>query len=97
MEDDEQQEDNTSDQILHKLFYDYNKGFVDLRTLIAFGKALGISKEKVKAWFRDQTVNQVLLLKNHKIAYHKIIGDGDGYQADLIFLHYAKQNDGYIG
>ena len=96
MEDDEQQEDTTN-EILHKLFYDYNKGFVNLKTLIAFGKELGISKEKVKEWFRNQTVNQVLLLSNQKIAYHKTIGDGYGFQADLIFFHHAKQNDGYIG
>ena len=37
-----------------------------------------ISKDKVKNWFRNQTVNQVILIKNQKIAYHKIIGDGDG-------------------
>ena len=96
MEDDEQQVNNTNDQILHKLFYDYSKGFVNLRTLIAFGKELGISKDKVKDWFRNQTVNQVLLLRNQKIAYHKTIGDGYGFQADLIFFHHAKQNDGYI-
>ena len=73
MEDDEQPEDNTNDQILHKLFYDYSKGFVNFKTLIVFGKELGISKDKVKNWFRNQTENQVLLLRKHKIAYHKTI------------------------
>ena len=39
----------------------------------------------------------MLVTRRRKIFYHKTIGDGHGYQADIIFLPHPEQNEGFIG
>ena len=90
-------EEQTQKNILYELYYDKKKGFQNLKSLLADTKIFGMKPEFVKEWYRQQNVNQILNNRKQKIAFHKIIGDGHGYQADIIFLPHVRENEGYIG
>ena len=82
--------------VLGKIQYDKRYGYRSLSELKRMGKRMGIESNDVEIWYRDQAVNQILKRKP-KIDYHKTIGNGNGYQADLMFFSKPELNDGYIG
>ena len=88
---------NTHENLLHALYFNNKSGFRGLNNFISSAREFGIDKNEVKEWYKKQSVNQILVTRRNRIAYHKIIGDGDGYQADIIFIPNDKENDGYIG
>ena len=90
-------EEQTQKNILYELYYDKKKGFQSLKSLLAETRIFGMKPEFVKEWYKPQNVNQILYNRKQKIAFHKIIGDGHGYQADIIFLPHVRENEGYIG
>jgi hypothetical protein len=82
---------------LEELFLSPKYGFMGLQRLYKAAKEFNIPRQYVKKWYDEQSVNQILLHRRPKIVYHKIIGDGNSYQADIIFLPYPRLNGGYIG
>ena len=89
-------EEQTQKNILYELYYDKKKGFQSLKSLIADARIFGMKPKFITEWYRQQNVNQILNNRKQNIAFHKIIGDGHGYQADIIFLPHVKENEGYI-
>jgi len=78
--------------ILTRLFVDKQRGFVGINALIKRARPYGIKVKDIKAWYKRQPVNQIIVPRRQPIDYHKIIGDGDGYQADIIFFPYPRTN-----
>ena len=81
-------------EALRRIFYNIDGGYPGLNELIERGRKYGIDKDTVKEWYRKQPVNQVFVPRIGKIYYHKTIGNGKSYQADIMFL---PEEDGYIG
>ena len=83
---------------LNRLFYDEAEGFVGLNMLIKMARALGIPARVVRTWYKNQAINQIYKHRRRgKVKYHPTIGDGRSYQADIIFLPFPEENDGYVG
>jgi len=94
MEDDESKEVEAidSDRILSQLYYNPKTGFMNQKQFIDAAYEYGISRNVVIKWYKKQAVNQIIVKKKKEpTAYHKIISDGDGYQADIIFFKYPKR------
>ena len=85
------------DEVLHLLYYDNKKGFPKIRNLIRSAKEIGIDRNYVKDWYNRQTVNQIIVNKKQPMAFHKRIGDGNGYQMDITFLTKPRLIKGYLG
>lgn len=88
---------NDYERTLKKIYYNTQSGFTSLKELKRRAKPLNISPDIVQSWYAKQKVNQVIVPRRNKIYYHKTIGDGSGYQADIIFLPNPEYNYGYIG
>jgi len=84
-------------RILRLLHFDPRSGFTGLRELQRVAHKKGISRNETSRWYHDQAVHQMIVPKREKIWYHKTIGNGHGYQADIIFLPHPELNDGLIG
>lgn len=82
---------------LAEIYFDKRGGFGSLKNLIAKAEQQGIMKDDVKKWYKSQPVNQIIVPRRNPIAYHKTIGDGDGYQMDIMFLPFPLKNNGYTG
>jgi len=88
---------NDYDRILKKIYYNTQSGFTSLKELQRRAKLINIPPDLVQSWYAKQKVNQVIVPRRNKIYYHKTIGNGTGYQADIIFLPNPEYNHGYIG
>ena len=86
-----------NDDILSDLYNDPKRGFMGLNELIKQTRIFKIPEDYVREWYKKQDVNQIIVRRREPIIYHKTIGDGHGYQADIIFFQYPKLNDGFIG
>ena len=86
-----------NDDILHLLYYDNKTGFPNLKNLIKIARKLGVPSDYVRDWYRRQSVNQIIANRKQKIAFHKTIGNGHGYQMDITFMPNPRLNKGFIG
>ena len=80
--------------VLQQIYYNPQSGYMGLNELT---KRSGMSVNDVRAWYAQQAINQILVPRRSMIHYHKTIGDGDGYHADIIFFPHPRHNKGYIG
>ena len=96
MEDDVQDYKATPEFILHSHYYNPTSGFMSLRELIRRTRKQ-VDPAFTRDWYQRQEIPQVLVTRRRKIFYHKTIGDGHGYQADIILLPHSKQNERFIG
>jgi hypothetical protein len=85
------------DDVLSDIYFNNKSGFVGLNELIRRTRDTDIPIDYVKKWYKSQPVNQIIIPRRQKIAYHKIIGDGSGFQADIIFFPYPRLNHGFVG
>ena len=83
--------------VLREIFYNPRSGFMNRNALIKRAHEKQVKIKDAREWYGRQAVNQIIMPRRRDIVYHKIIGDGDGYQADIIFLPSPRLNKGYIG
>ena len=70
---------------------------MNLNELIRRAKEHNVPADEVIRWYRSQPVNQIIIPRRKEIKFHKTIGDGHGYQADIIFFPFPRMNKGYVG
>jgi len=85
------------EDVLNDLYFNQKTGFIGLNELIRRTRDDNIPIDFIKKWYKQQAVNQIIIPRRNKIYYHKTIGDGHGYQADIIFFPNPRLNDGYVG
>ena len=83
-------------RLLNETFYNQKDGFMGVNELVRRLKR-HVPSRIVREWYRQQTINQIIVPKRIRIEYHKTIGDGHGYQGDILFLPYPRLNKGFIG
>ena len=89
--------DDETKHLLHEIYYDNRSGYMKVNELIRRTREYNIPPNVVKSWHKSQPVKQIIIPRRQEIKYHKPIGNGNGYQADIIFFPYPKINRGNVG
>lgn len=86
------------DQKINKIYYDSKSGFLSVNELYKKVKEVEpkVTITYIKEWLKKQEEYQIIR-KSKKILYHPIISHDGEYQADIMFLDNAGNNNKQIG